>query len=173
MHRYAKWLSWRRVYCYVLRQEGSPESVAMGVALGLFVGFFMPMGGQLAVVIPLAFLLKANKALAIMGTVVTNPYTAVFIYPFQCWLGALLMGSPLELSVVEGEFKGLLASPSWASLLSLGAGLLIPFFIGGAFLAVVTSVPSYYLARYAVRLRRRMKAERIKASRQRKAPEGR
>lgn len=171
MRKYLKWLSWRRAYCYMARQEGTPESVAMGAALGLFVGFIMPVGGQLAVAIPLAFLLKANKALAIIGTMVTNPYTIVFIYPFQCWLGSLLLGSPLDFKELELRFQGFLASPSWSGLTGLGSELLWPFLLGGAALALAFSVPAYYLARYAVRLRRRRKAERLAARRRRRSGE--
>ena len=164
MRKYFKWLSWRRVYCKIVKQEGSPESIARGLALGLFVGFAMPMGGQMIVAIPLAFLLKANKVLAVMGTVVTNPYTSLFIYPVQCWFGAQLMGAPLNLQELKAAFRALLADPTWAHFSSLGSGLIVPFFIGGFVFAVLSAVPTYYLSLYAVRAYRRRRAlKRAKA----------
>jgi hypothetical protein len=154
---YLRNLSWRRLYCRIVRQEGSPESVARGLAIGLFVGFAMPMGGQLVVAIPLAFILKGNKVLAALGTVVTNPYTSLVIYPIQCWIGALLLGSPLDFHFLEERFKSLLAQPSWDALKGLGVDLLVPFLVGGLLLAVLTCVPTYYLTLRTVRAYRARK----------------
>lgn len=150
-------ISWRRLYCKVVKQEGSPESVARGLTIGLFVGFAMPMGGQLIVALPLAFLLKGNKVLAALGTVVTNPYSSIVIYPVQCWVGAFLLGSPLKLSLLEARFKTLIEQPSWSEFTGLGSELIIPFLLGGLLFAVLSSAPTYYLTLRAVRAYRARK----------------
>lgn len=166
MRRYLKWLSWRRVYCKIVKQEGTPESLAMGAAIGLFIGFAMPMGGQMITAIPLAFLLKGNKALAVMGTMVTNPYTSTFIYPAQCWLGAIMTGNPLDIAEISDKFKDLFANPHWSALFELGEELLVPFFVGGGALAIATSIPTYYIVYYAVLAHRRRKAAKMERRRQ-------
>ena len=166
MRKIRKWLSWRRIYCKVVQQEGSPESLARGVSLGLFVGVFMPMGFQLVVAVPLAFILRANKLLAIMETMVTNPYTSTVIYPFQCWLGSLAIGNPLKLSHLSVQLKVLIANPDWKDLCSLSGDLLLPFFVGGGILALLSGVPGYYITLAAVRAHRRRKEARALKRRQ-------
>ena len=167
MRKYLKWLSWRYVYCKIAKQEGTPESIAMGAAIGLFIGFLIPVGGQLIICIPLAFLFKANKLVAIAATCVTNPYTITFLYPIQCWFGSLLLLDPLKLSDLNGQMKTLLAEHSWESLMALSEDLLIPFFVGGAAWAVMSSVPAYFIVRAAVRAYRRKKEARAEMRRAR------
>jgi len=160
-----RWLSWRRLYCSVIKQEGSPESVAKGVALGIFVGFLMPVGGQIVVAVPLSFLIRANKILSVMFTMLTNPYTVPFIYPFQCWLGGWLIGSPLKFETVKAQFRGFFSEPSWTALLDLGGDFVAPFFAGGLAMAVAGAIPSYYFSLSLVRRRRARKAARKAALR--------
>ena len=81
------------VYLRMVRSRGTPEYIAGGVALGLAVGLIIPIGFQIAIAVPLAFLLRVAKVPAVIFTFVTNHFTVIFIYPFQCWIGALLTGS--------------------------------------------------------------------------------
>ncbi len=165
-----RWLSWRRLYAKLVKQEGTPESIARGVVLGLAVGFLIPIGGQVLAALALAFLCKANKIVSVMFTMLSNPYTAPFQYPAQCWLGSWLMGSPLKLSVVEEQFKAFFAAPSWASLMDLGGEFVMPFFVGGLALSVVSGAPSYWASLAMVR-RYRSRKERKKLLRA-KPPSG-
>lgn len=161
MWKYFKWSTWRRIYFKVVKHEGTPESLAMGVALGVFAGFIVPTGGQMIIAVALAFMFKANKTLAVMGTLITNPYTAPFFMPAECWLGAIMMGDPLEFHVINMHFQKLLADPSWETLKSLGFDLLIPLLIGGAAFSVIFAIPSYYITLAWVRNHRRRKAEKM------------
>lgn len=161
MWKYFKLSAWRRLYFKVVRQEGTPESLAMGVAIGVFAGFLIPTGGQFVFALTLAFIFKANKALSLLGTMITNPYTAPFFVPAQCWIGAIALGSPLEFSEVSRKFGDLMTEPSWDLFMQLGGDLLFPLLLGGAIFAVVLSVPSYYLTLYWVKGHRRRKHERM------------
>ena len=87
----------RYYYNKAVREKGTPEYIARGWAIGMFVGFAVPFGLQLVISIPLSFLMKGSKLGATVGTMATNHFTIFIIYPFQCWLGSRLIGNPLEL----------------------------------------------------------------------------
>ena len=129
-------------YFKMVRQSGTPEKIARGVAVGLFVGFMIPFGFQIIVAIPLAILFKANKLFSVTGTFVTNHFTIPFIYPFQ--------------------FKSLLKTPSFEALFELGHDVVIPFFTGGAFLALLFATAGYYAALGIVIQYRRKKSMRLR-----------
>ncbi len=164
-------LNWRRLYCRVVSQEGTPESIARGVSLGLFVGFGVPIGGHILIAVPLAFLLKANKFLAVLFTFPVNPYTIPVLYPIQCYLGGFVLGSPMKFSVIEAEFEAALLHPSGASLRRLGADMLWPFLAGGLIIALLSAALGYYASlgmaqkyrdRKEARLRRRLAASSMR-----------
>lgn len=134
------------LYYQLVRQSGSPASVSMGVAIGFFVGFLIPMGGQMVIAIILAFILKARKIPALACTWVTNPYTVPFIYPVQCYLGSVIMGSPLDFKTITEVFNNMFKNPSWQSLLEIGQEFLIPFFIGGFTFGIVSATIGYFSA---------------------------
>ena len=130
-----------------MNQTGTPEYSARGVAIGLFIGFFVPMGVQLIIAIVMAYLLKANKVLSAVFTFVSNPYTVTVIYPFQCWFGSVLLGNPISYATITGAFGEFFKSPSLRALLVLGRmmerELLVPFFLAGALFGVVSAVIGY------------------------------
>jgi len=64
----------------VLHANDSPHRIAMGMALGLFVAWTPAYGLHILIVLPLAFLFRANKFLALTCIWVTNPFTLAFIY---------------------------------------------------------------------------------------------
>lgn len=64
-------------YLKVMRNSGSPEYIARGAALGIFIGFAVPIGFQIAAAVPLAFMLKGAKIPAVVLT-----FTATMR---RCW----------------------------------------------------------------------------------------
>ncbi len=81
------------------------HTVALGLAVGVFIGFLIPMGLQAPVAALLAVWLRGNLAAAILSTLVTNPFTVAPIYFAAYKLGAFMTGytpalAPTEVSVV-------------------------------------------------------------------------
>jgi len=160
MRSFLRNLKWRRLYCRIVNQEGSPESIAKGVSLGLFVGFGMPLGTHIIIGLPLAFLLKANKFLTVLFTFPVNPYTIPLLYPAQCYLGSLVMGSPMKIKVIKAKFKTIFTDPSWESFMNLGSDIMWPFLIGGVIIGVATAAIGYYASLGMVqRYRKRREAK--------------
>ncbi len=163
-------------YLRLVRQTGTPDFIARGVAIGLFIGMFIPFGGQFLIALGLAFLLKAHKITSIGCTWITNPWTIGFIYPFQCFLGSHFTAEPIKWSdsfKVFGDFIKDISSTegmtfwenienAFTSLMNLGTEILIPFFLGGLVLGVILSFIGYFVA-YGIITHHRMKVDmRIK-----------
>ncbi len=160
-------------YHKFLRQSGTPESIAGGVAIGLFIGLLVPIGLQTITVIPIAFMLKVRKIPAIVFTWITNVYTVIFIYPFQCCLGSYIVGAPMSLKDLSNTFKSffdkcLSESPddTWLTpfyaLMDLGEGIIIPFFIGGTILGVICGVIGYFTTYGIILSHRQKKVARLR-----------
>lgn len=165
-----------RLYLKLVKAEGSPESIARGVAIGLAVGLILPVGAQTLPVLALAFLLKANKVLSWTFTCVSNPASVFILYPFQCWVGSYLVFKPLSRDVFASRFSALVnassISETFHELGELGADILIPFFAGGVFFAVICAPLGYVVSLQLVRAYLRRK-ERLRQVRQRTAADRR
>ena len=82
----------KKIFERFIRIRGTPREIALGFALGLFIGFSPTMGIQIAMGVFVAALLKWNKITAAIGVQVTNPLTAPFIYSITYVIGAKLIG---------------------------------------------------------------------------------
>ena len=113
----------------------SRRGVALGVAIGLFMGFLIPVA-QILLAAAAAVVLRANAPIAVAGTLVTNPLTAPPIYYAAYHLGAWATGTSATAAV------------SWADpvsvLESLGS-IGLPLFAGLAIAAIFAAIGSYLL----------------------------
>lgn len=153
------------LYMKIVKSEGTPESIARGVALGLFCGFIIPIGLQTFPTLLLALLLRANKVLSWTFTCVTNPATVLFIYPLQCWIGSRLIFNPLTLNSINRDLRQLFRAETWSDVLSvfgnLSWNIIIPFFVGGLFFALVSAIPGYWVSLKLTREYKKRRAERL------------
>lgn len=104
------------------------RNVARGVALGLFVGFIIPVG-QIVVAALLAATARGNLLVAAVSTLVTNPFTFPPIY-YAAWrTGRFLLGPwregaggwALSEPVADGSMLAMLTNASLPTI----AGLLL------------------------------------------------
>ncbi len=147
MRKYLQWRTYRVLFLKLLRLQASPASLARGVALGLFIGFLIPMGLQILIVLPLAFLLKAAKIPAVACTFVTNHVTVFFIYPVQCWVGSYLMFHPISFASLRGQLQGLIDAPDMQTAMvevgRMGLQLGGAFFLGGTLFGIIAATAGY------------------------------
>ena len=99
--------------------------VAKGLALGLFIGCTPTMGVQIVLCGVAAFLLRVNVPIALLGSLVSNPFTAPILYPLEYKLGVWLVGIPQgeELEGFSGTLRNFVryARPLWAGSIVSGA----------------------------------------------------
>ena len=149
-----------KVYMKAVTDKGTPEYIARGWALGVFIGFLIPFGLQLMCSIPLSFLLKGSKLGAIVGTFVTNHVTIIVIYPVQCFIGNKLIGGSLTFAHLEEQMKEVIIRQEYKVLLSLGWEIVISFFAGGLLFAVIGAPVAYYTVKAMVNRYRALREKR-------------
>ena len=149
---------WKRkilkLYARIVHEKASSDYIARGWAIGMFCGCFVPFGLQLVISIPAAFIMRGSKIGATFGTLLTNHFSIFLIYPAQCYVGNLLMGSPISWEYIKKAMDDVLVRQSFQSLFEKGAYLAISFFIGGAILAGIMTPLTYYAVKKFVEERR-------------------
>lgn len=134
----------------VLRAQGSPESVARGGAMGLWVALTPTVGIQSMIVLVLAVPLRANVPIAIAMCWITNPLTLVPFYFAFYWLGAILLGQHVagfsEVGLMIGDvISGIPDEHSLVEgLLVLGNEIVWPMVLGSLILATASAIPMYF-----------------------------
>jgi hypothetical protein len=129
LRRLAPHLADPKLWCW------SRRGVALGVAIGLFIGFLIPIA-QILLAAAAAVVLRANVPIAAAGTFVTNPLTVPPIYYGAYQLGAWATGTSATAAV------------SWAdpvSILESLGSIGLPLFTGLAITASVAAAASYLL----------------------------
>ena len=135
----------RKVYKRFIRIRGNPREVALGFALGIFVGMTPTMGVQTPIAIFFAALCGWSKLSAAIGVWISNPLTAPVIYGVTYITGAKMM----HLAPV---FK-LPLSPTWSTLKAMlmkAPQALGAMTVGGVVIGLPLAVLAYYLAYGAV-----------------------
>lgn len=133
-----------------IRLRGSPDEIAKGVALGIFIGMTPTLGLQMPLAVFFAFLFKENKLAAALGVWITNPVTAPVIYGLQYESGRLLLGLP-RVGLPELTYE---------SLKAMGGEVLLPLCLGSLIFGIACSALSYALTLRAVPLFKAWKVPR-------------
>lgn len=128
------------------------RSVSIGVAIGVFFGFLIPvLQAVFSAVFALVF--RANLPVAIVSTLVSNPFTYAPIGILAYELGSAVLGestSAEQLAMFENTVEEMnVSSPStWDQILSIGK----PVFLGLAIFAVVGSISAFAITNLGWRL---------------------
>jgi uncharacterized protein (DUF2062 family) len=129
--------------------KGEPANIAMGMAIGVFIGVTPTIPFHTAMIIAVGVLFKQNITAGYLGSwLISNPVTIPVLYFCQYELGSIILG--LQKSVWG------LNDYSLEGVMNLGWHILFPLLIGGIVTAPFFAVPTYFLARrFVVVLRER------------------
>ncbi|WP_163328274.1 DUF2062 domain-containing protein [Desulfurobacterium thermolithotrophum] len=120
----------------LLELRDKPDETAKGLALGVFIGFLPVNGFQVLIAVTIATLTRVSKVAAAIGTHVTNPWTTIPVLIIDYYVGCFLLGKkPCLLNINFSSFQ---------SIISCGKEIIVPMFVGGAFLGAIFSVLSYF-----------------------------
>lgn len=147
---------WRRFKAFLDQVAGmdeTPHELALGLAIGIFVGFLPCMGVQTWVALPLATIFRGNKILAIAGVWISNPVTFVPFY-YSCYRVGLWFYTPVS-RLGTAEFRALAADASMTRMLEMGKALVVPLTVGSLVLGIPAGVLTYFGLRLFLRRRRR------------------
>ena len=148
---------WIRLYAKMVSEKATPEYIARGWAIGMFYGCMIPFGFQLILSIPTSFWLKGSKVGATFGTLITNHFTILVIYPVQCYVGNKIIGGSLGFDDVKKAMSVLVKNQDYSTLLGMSGDLIVSFFAGGALLTAVMTPLTYFAVKAMVTARQNRK----------------
>jgi hypothetical protein len=158
-------LSWRRFrkrVTAVFHLDEEPSHLAMGLAVGVFIGVtpFFFLHTLLAVVVALVF--RLNMAATITGAWINLPWFAPFIYAFCLKLGEAVLSGDFRLAWRVGELTeaataflqtsarehaGTFFQMMWDAFFVAST----PLFVGTTIVGVAAAVVTYFVALGAIR----------------------
>lgn len=161
--RSKRWLRYQ--YLRVMRTNATPYSIAMGMAVGIFVGFLPIVPLQTAMTIVLCLPLRGNPVVGFMGTWISNPFNWVPFYYFLYIAGRAIV--PWDVPVIDhSQFAELVKTLDVRELMNLGNDLLAAFkvmIIAGALMGLPAAGLTYIITRRAVlRYRKRRMLKLLK-----------
>ena len=140
-NRSALLASVQKAYERFLKIRGHPREIALGFALGLFIGMTPFMGLHTIAAVAVAALFKWNKISAAISVWITNAVTAPIIYGITYLVGAWLMGierafNLKEINSLSAVNDLILKTPEivWAMI------------VGGMVIGLPLAVVGYYVA---------------------------
>ncbi|MFW5853933.1 MAG: DUF2062 domain-containing protein [Thermodesulfobacteriota bacterium] len=155
-------LSWvKKYYERFLKIRGSPHEIAMGFALGLFIGMSPFMGVHMGLAVFLAALLGYNKFAAGIAVWISNPVTAPVLYGMTYYLGARFIG--LE----KIHFVSNLDQHILLVILKRAPEIIGVLTVGGILLGLPVAAVGYYISlkaiqRYRGKIKRKLALEKEK-----------
>lgn len=140
-------------YLRIIRLKTSAHSIALGVALGVFVGFLPIIPLQSVTVLTLAFIFRGNKIAAFFSTFFSNAANLVPFYAMLYFVGSYFV----PFNTVQLDYAHL----EMSELIHQGWDLFIVMMIGGVVLGIPAAIVMYFLTRNAVLVYRRRRAARL------------
>lgn len=139
----------------ILMLDDTPHSIALGAAIGMFVGMTPTVGIQMLIVLFVAFLARPffsfNRIAAVLTVYVTNPFTIIPIYWFNYQVGTVFVPSSVTyedfVAVVQFDRKGDWLSRAMSLISELGS----PLLIGCLVVATLCSLLTYPSMRWLIR----------------------
>jgi uncharacterized protein len=122
----------------VKKLDGDPHFIAMGMAIGIFIGVTPTMPFHTVLAVGLAILLRGSKAAAALGVWFSNPVTAPFFYVGSYKVGKYLLGNAVPFNL---KYESLL------ELAHLGMNVTIALIAGGLILGILPGIASYFVTR--------------------------
>lgn len=139
------------------------ESVARGVAIGLFTAFIPIFPFQMLLAVILAIMLRANISMAVLLSWVSNPLTLVPLTYFTYYIGNLILGENSTDIVIQhytSPFNSLhdfwAATHDW--ILEVGKA----FLIGMPILALSAALGGYLCVIFFCKIRTHLRAKQQK-----------
>ena len=135
--------------------DDTPHSIALGTAVGMFIGMTPTVGIQMILVMIFALLtsrlFQFNRVAALLTVYISNPLTVVPIYWIDYKVGALLVGGDFSLEDLRAvlDYEGL--AGWWQTIKTLfievGEPLILGSLVVGTLAAVVTYPTILWLLR--------------------------
>lgn len=153
----------RRLLKWLLSLKGSPQQIALGLAVGVMVGFSPFWGLHMVIAAALATLFGANRPAAVAAVWLSNPFTVIPIYSLTYRVGHAFIPGEHNDSIGQLLRRVIDADgvPWWdlaervRLVFQAGEEILMPLAIGGLLLGTFFGVIAYVVCRATLTLLRR------------------
>ncbi len=162
----------------ILHINGKPESVALGVASGMFLAMTPTVGIQMILVTILNTIIRANRLAGIIMVWISNPLTLIPIYWADYVVGSLMLNRTMitydkfqeKMQVILEHVKESGIVTGFFDFVSFIGELAVPLFLGGVVVGLLCGLPLYPITLRAVKKHRaRKEARRMKKLRKKGA----
>ena len=151
------WKKLKRLLASLVEQDSSPEEIALGVAVGIFIGFSPWYGIQIFIALACAWLIpRVHKVSVVAGAQIN--WVAPLYYYFEYKLGlAILRRQGLSLTI--DTFRNLTMEKILHHLnADTMFGIFWPLFVGSLVFGAAGSVLAYFITRKLVERARARRA---------------
>lgn len=173
---------WGRAVRYVQhrlqRLPGSPETIARGIAAGVFITFSPLLGLHMIGAAALAFVVRGNMIAALLATFIGNPITYVPIAASSLGIGYALLGGgsagQAKRSILQkfgdassdlwynlrSVFTG--EATEWSHLIRFWNEVFLPYLVGGLIAGGIFAIISFYLTVPVIRVYQNRRRGRLR-----------
>ncbi|MBI4042343.1 MAG: DUF2062 domain-containing protein [Deltaproteobacteria bacterium] len=130
----------RYFYYRFIRMRSTPDEVARGMAVGIFVGMTPTFPFQTILALLLAMWLRESKIAAALGVWITNPFTSVPIFAFNYKVGRLFVSAPAVAFKAEHL-------TSMENLVKLGLDYFLVLMLGSIIVGVFSAIIAYFITK--------------------------
>jgi uncharacterized protein (DUF2062 family) len=162
--------SFSRSFAYfgkrIARLRASPQSIALGLAAGVFAACTPLLGFHIMIALVIAWFLSGNYVAAALGTAFCNPLTFPFIIAGDIKLGALILHKP-PIKALASEAAPETIGNLWSleHISRLWHPVLKPMLVGSVPIGLVCAIVSYFIGAYAVRVFKERRAVKMASAR--------
>lgn len=131
----------------LVRKKDTPESIAHGMALGIFVGFLAIIPFQTVVVLIVNQIFKVNKFAGVIGiNIFSSPITAWPLFYLLHFVGKPFTGAEISYDVFVDIFKNF----SIQNIASIGMNLFLSIILGGVIMGILFYPFTYFFTKRLV-----------------------
>jgi len=135
------------IYLKLFRINDTPQKIALGLGVGVFFGT-MPVTGPL-VALFFAFILRVNRASALLGSILTNTWLSIPTFIVAVKAGAMVTGADYE--DIRKAWQALIKNFTLPDLFKLSMyDILLPIIIGYLMISFIISITAYLIALLAL-----------------------
>ncbi len=142
----------RDTFRSIFKVKETPHRIALAFAMGVFIGISPLIGLHYILALAIAWLVRLNKIIAVVGVSVNNPWTIVPISSFSVWLGARITGIKQVLPDIDWHSLSLIHIAhkmtdldSFILIIQKMMPLIISFFVGSFVICTISSIISYFI----------------------------
>ncbi|MGL4722819.1 MAG: DUF2062 domain-containing protein [Desulfovibrionaceae bacterium] len=125
------------LYLRIIRIRAEPREIALGLALGVFIGSLPIIPFQTIAVVILAILFKASKIAGFLGTFVTNPVTMLPFYLLLWYVGSFFIPHAVGENINMSDL-------SLENLIAQGPNIFLAMMLGGIIVGLPAGIVTFF-----------------------------